>query len=411
MPKVSCTQKLRNQLNLSIEKKNFILLVFLPFLFLLSYIVHSVSKYRRQKSYSTKAMITSNSSINDIDIICIGNIIIGGTGKSPIVRAIAQDFLEKNYIVCIASRGIGKKIKPIYVNNIDCKHINLLSDENKEHYELLNANVKRNKIFYILQNPSRSDSLKYLIQEQKKPNYTNKKFILLLDDGLQHFSCPRDINICVWDATILKESPAFSFPLGPYREGFGKEYFKKLLTTFDYRFWSRSVAINLSVYQSNISDSLKKYNLALTSNDIFISYDLIFYSIDQNDRLKKLNKETVSSQYEINEPIFVISGIANPNNFINDLKYFCNFNNIQSYFLGDHSDLSLPALNYIKRANNLFITLKDYFRWCQHPEFSIILKNKKIVLCSIEVNFYNISGEKIKFVEKLFLEKKVQNNV
>ena len=71
-------------------------------------------------------------------------------GKSPIVQAITKEFLKKNYIVAIASRGMGKNIKPIYVNSFDPSGIEFLSDENREHFELFKPIFYRIKfiIFY-----------------------------------------------------------------------------------------------------------------------------------------------------------------------------------------------------------------------------------------------------------------------
>lgn len=407
MSDASFSQKLRSQLNFPIKQKNVIFKIFLPLLFLFAFIVNIIAKNRRKKSYQNILNIISNAQKTNLDIICIGNIIMGGTGKSPIVQAIAKEFLKKNYIVAIASRGMGKNIKPIYVNSFDPSGIEFLSDENREHFELLKTNILSHQVYYILQNPCRQESLKFFLHEKNSPKFKNQKFILLLDDGLQHFQCPRDLNVCVWDSSLLSQSPMYPFPVGPYREGFGKKEFKQLLLEFDLRFWSRFPVNDIATYSDKVKKSLNAFALEANSTDIFIAYQQAFYQLNSENNLVLLSTDKLKSDIDSNKKAFVVAGIANPQKFITDLKQFLNYENIDFFSLSDHGALNKKALHFMQQAEILFFTLKDYFRWCQHPVFSYIIKNKKTILCSIEVTFYNHKCQNEDIVNKLLLTKKV----
>ena len=147
----SIGQKIRNQLDLPFYKKNIIFWIISPLLIILAIIIHFFSKKRRDISYPNKNILNIKENLNNdyFHIICVGNIIIGGTGKSPVVQKMAQTFLTQGYIVAIASRGIGQNIKNIYVNNLsDINDINHLSDENREHFEILKKHSKKEIFLY-----------------------------------------------------------------------------------------------------------------------------------------------------------------------------------------------------------------------------------------------------------------------
>ncbi|WGL61165.1 tetraacyldisaccharide 4'-kinase [Pigmentibacter sp. JX0631] len=395
----SFSQKLRRQLNLPLQQKNFFFKLLLPILFLISFFIFLEAKRRRKKNYRKKTSVLNNEI--DIKIICIGNILIGGTGKSPIVQEIAKLFLNNNYVVAIASRGIGSNIKSVNVDSKQQKFKDFLSDENREHFEKLMLHKNINKEFYILQNPNRAESLKYFSQQKLKESNSNKKYVFLLDDGLQHFQCPRDINICVWDPKLLLQSPLYVLPIGPYREGFGKNDFQNLLTNFDFRFWSRTSYQNLKNYSKTIKNCIKIFNLKENIQDIIVCSETIFYEISPGNSLKEIDSKAISILSNSYNNISVVTGIANPDRFLLDLKQFFPQKNFKHLSLGDHGNLSKNALDFINNSEFLIFTLKDYYRWCQHLDFAFAIKLKKTILCSIDVSFYNLNLEKEDFFTKL----------
>ena len=405
----SIGQKIRNQLDLPFYKKNIIFWIISPLLIILAIIIHFFSKKRRDISYPNKNILNIKENLNNdyFHIICVGNIIIGGTGKSPVVQKMAQTFLTQGYIVAIASRGIGQNIKNIYVNNLsDINDINHLSDENREHFEILKKHSKKESIFYVLQNKRRLLSLEFLINEIKTKNTLhNLKCIVILDDGLQHFECPRDINICLWSTDILQNSPYFCMPIGPFREGYGKKSFQNLLLSFNYRFWSRTSLINIEIYKQKIKECLNKFSLELSDKDIIVTYLNSYFMLEIKNNSIHIGKEVSIPElnliFESQKSIGFIAGIANPNKLFLDLKNTFKVNKLNSIFLDDHGKLTKKAIELINTSDSIIFTLKDFFRWCQQPVFLNMIKNKNIILCSIEVSFRGLDNEEIDIIKKI----------
>lgn len=118
-------------------------------------------------------------------IICVGNILAGGVGKTPIVRAIANYFSAP-----VVMRGYKQDIKHGRVADEACM---LLSDGLQVH----TGNRKSNFI---------------LLNKQ-----TNETGPIIMDDGFQNSSIYKDISIIVFDESIGLGS-GFLLPAGPLRE-------------------------------------------------------------------------------------------------------------------------------------------------------------------------------------------------
>ena len=117
----------------------------------------------------------------NIKTICIGNIYLGGTGKTPLV-----DFIAKM---------LKKKFKTVIIKKGHPSH----SDEMK----LLKKN---NKVFF---DKDRENSLKKAI---------SKKFELaIFDDGLQDFKLKYDLRIVCFSSLLLAGNQ-LRIPSGPLRE-------------------------------------------------------------------------------------------------------------------------------------------------------------------------------------------------
>jgi tetraacyldisaccharide 4'-kinase len=146
-------------------------------------------------------------------VISIGNISVGGTGKTPVTEFIARYLKKKGCKPVIISRGYkagrrkktGKKLpKPIEVQNLSSygkKLYEVVGDEPALLYSHL-ADIP------ILVDRKRVRAAKYA-EEKLNPD------IILLDDGFQHRYLFRDLDIII----LKKERNRCLLPLGPLREG------------------------------------------------------------------------------------------------------------------------------------------------------------------------------------------------
>ena len=163
-----------------------------PFSLIFSYL----TSRRRRKFLKDK----TKSHKSDTPIIVVGNLTIGGTGKTPLVKHIATELIKRGYKPGIVSRGYGGKFKET-----------LKVDENtsvKETGDEAQILSKLNIPFYIDKNRVRA---------VEKINKNHDCDVIISDDGLQHYKMKRDIEIAVIDGK-RRFGNKLTFPAGPLRE-------------------------------------------------------------------------------------------------------------------------------------------------------------------------------------------------
>lgn len=135
-------------------------------------------------------------------IVVVGNITVGGTGKTPLTLALAQQLQQQGVALAIVSRGYGGKSPqwPLEVRaDTDPR---LCGDE-----ALLYA---RRANCPVVVDPQRTRAVRYL-EEKYQPR------LILSDDGLQHYALQRDVEIVVLDGQRGLGNGAL-LPQGPLRE-------------------------------------------------------------------------------------------------------------------------------------------------------------------------------------------------
>jgi len=254
---------------LYLSQKNFVSFILLP-LTIITFIINYIKKFSTKKKYYLKS-------------ICVGNIYVGGTGKTSLCIAIAK-ILKKKYKTVF--------IKKNYSNQLDEQ--NLL----KNHAKLISGR-------------NRNVSLK--IAEKKGFD------VAILDDGLQDKSIEYDISIACFNSSSGIGN-GYLLPAGPLRENIsilekydavflnGEKKNKKLsliLKKIKSRpkvFEANYVPINLNNFNRNKSflffsgignpdefkRTLKKYKFKLKEEFIFPDHHN--YLDKQIDKIKKLAK-------------------------------------------------------------------------------------------------------------------------
>ncbi|WP_163833920.1 tetraacyldisaccharide 4'-kinase [Spartinivicinus ruber] len=138
-----------------------------------------------------------------VPIIVVGNITVGGTGKTPLVVAIVEQLKEWGYTPGIISRGYGGKVDhyPLFVNS-DSNPM-LAGDEPVMLAQLTEVPV--------MVAPQRVEAAKGLLTQFPETD------IIVADDGLQHYSLGRDIELVVIDGDRGLGN-GYCLPQGPLRE-------------------------------------------------------------------------------------------------------------------------------------------------------------------------------------------------
>ena len=159
-----------------------------------------------------------------VPIIIVGNIRVGGTGKTPIVIALAERLSQLGWKPGIISRGFGSQALSAPQQVQSSSDPSLVGDE-----PVLIAKRTHNQ-FPLWVFPKRKLSIRALLKHSPEVN------VIISDDGLQHQGLTRwpareggrDIEFVVRDAR--GEGNRFLLPAGPLREPATRERDATLLT-------------------------------------------------------------------------------------------------------------------------------------------------------------------------------------
>ena len=122
-------------------------------------------------------------------VVSVGNITVGGTGKTPVTAYIARMLLAQGYRVAVLSRGYGGSLEGQTCVVSDGATIMLAAMECGDEPYLLAATVPG---LMVVIGPDRY-AAGQLAMQQLSPD------IFLLDDGFQHLRLHRDLNILLLD--------------------------------------------------------------------------------------------------------------------------------------------------------------------------------------------------------------------
>lgn len=135
-------------------------------------------------------------------VVIVGNITVGGTGKTPLTLALAQQLQQQGVAVAIVSRGHGGKSSQWPLEVRPDTDPALCGDE-----ALIYA---RRAGCPVVVDPQRARGVQYL-EARHQPR------LILSDDGLQHYALQRDVEIVVVDGQRGIGNGAL-LPQGPLRE-------------------------------------------------------------------------------------------------------------------------------------------------------------------------------------------------
>lgn len=141
-----------------------------------------------------------------IPLIVVGNLTVGGNGKTPLVLAITEHLQNRGFKVGIVTRGYkGQHRRPMRVDSQSDPLI--VGDEPCMIAQKLSCPIVVGK--------NRVEALKYLLSlDPKEPLALD---YIISDDGLQHYALGRSLEIVVIDAK-RQFGNGYCLPAGPLRE-------------------------------------------------------------------------------------------------------------------------------------------------------------------------------------------------
>jgi len=164
------------------------------FIYFLGYSIVKKYKLSKQKRLPSK-------------VVSIGNITTGGTGKTPAVIAFAQEVRKRGLSPVILTRGYKGKAKTPMLVNFPKNYQQTLDEEKDKAF--LSTDMLGDEAFMMSKKlrdvPLVKSPDRYLggqlALERLKGLVPENKIVFILDDGFQHWSLYRDIDIVLVDGT------------------------------------------------------------------------------------------------------------------------------------------------------------------------------------------------------------------
>jgi tetraacyldisaccharide 4'-kinase len=264
----------------------------------------------------------------DLPVIAVGNLSVGGTGKTPQIEYLIRLITEK-YKVATLSRGYKRKSEGFVLANSSSDALQLGDEPFQYHQKFATIQVAVDA--------NRKNGIEQLLTQSNPPE------VILLDDAFQHRKVKAGFYILLTSYGDLY-CDDYMLPTGNLRESrIGVQRADIVIVT--------KCPSNLSLSEQN---KIKK-QLNLSSNQslffTFIEYEDVVFSGD-----KELKVADIIGLEKI-----LLAGIAKPQSFFRHLKQ----ENDVCLTYSDHHHFSESELQEIKiKANHKIIvtTEKDYVR-------------------------------------------------
>ncbi len=257
-------------------------------------------------------------------VIVVGNLSVGGTGKTPLVAHIALLLLSHGYRPGIVSRGYKGAASQWPQTVTPASDPSQVGDE-----PVLLTTLTR---CVVVAGPTRAESAQQLIQQHDCN-------VILSDDGFQHLKLARDINILVFDtANGNGLGNGWCLPSGPLRESA-----------------SARKAAHMQVFHgaTNTPVTADVYSMALLPDKI---YSLKDRTVTPAERLRQ-------------QPLHAIAGIGRPARFFDTLRLMGL--TIIEHAFDDHHPFSAKDLEFGDEYD-LITTEKDAIKLTGIPTTQII---------------------------------------
>ena len=264
----------------------------------------------------------------DLPIIAVGNLSVGGTGKTPQIEYLIR-LLSDKYKVATLSRGYKRESEGFILAQANTT-AKILGDEPFQFFEKF-------KNIQVAVDANRKNGIEQLLSQNSKPE------VILLDDAFQH----------------RKVKAGFYILLTSYRDLFSDDFILPTGNLRECRSGAKRANVVIVTKCPNTLSAEKqneiRNKLKLASNQelyfTFIEYDDFVFGENQ-----KINVHEIQADSKV-----LVAGIAKPQPFF---KFLQNKNDTCLTFPDHHnfSDKDILEIRNLAKNNKIITTEKDYVR-------------------------------------------------
>ncbi|MCB4798854.1 tetraacyldisaccharide 4'-kinase [Neotamlana laminarinivorans] len=271
--------------------------------------------------------IKSSKSYN-LPVICVGNLSVGGTGKSPMIEYLIN-VLKTEFKVATLSRGYKRETDGFQLANSEST-VKTLGDEPFQFFNKFKDDIR------VAVDANRQNGIESLLNLTEAPN------IILLDDAYQHRKVKAGFNILL--TTYYK--PYFNnivLPTGDLREP--KSGAKRADVIVVTKCPEQLLDADKQIFINKIKPTAKQ--------EVFFS-EIVYSDKVYSQNASKLLKELISQKFTL------VTGIANPMPLVNYLNsQHLKFNHLN---YSDHYNFKAEDIIELQKEQLILTTEKDFMR-------------------------------------------------
>jgi tetraacyldisaccharide 4'-kinase len=312
-----------------------------------------------------------------IPTICIGNICVGGSGKTPHIEYLIR-LLKDEFRVCTLSRGYGRKSKG-FVLAKEPVSAALLGDESMQFFQKFPD-------IAVCVDANRREAIRKLKIEA--PNTE----VILLDDAFQHRYVTPGLTVLLTDY-FRPYYTDYLLPVGNLREP------RNAVKRTDIIVVTKCPSMLSPIVKQDILEKIKP-----SQNQT------VYFSYLKHGDLRHLNGSVCDINKDVYNHFVVLAGVYNPyplvdhlRNLTKDIKLF-QFPDHHEFTKSDLKRVRSHFLDYFCNHKYIVTTEKDLMRLKDSPAFSEI-SDLPICYVPIEVEFHkddktSFDTQVLEFVQK-----------
>jgi tetraacyldisaccharide 4'-kinase len=339
---------------------NLLQIVLLPFSWIYRFIT-DIRNWLYKKGYKKSLRFP-------VPVISVGNLTVGGTGKTPHVEYLIR-LLKDNYHIAALSRGYGRKTKGFLLAR-EHTHAGDIGDEPMQFYRKFKGQIQ------VAVGEKRVPAIEQLLSGQPAPE------MIILDDAYQH----RAVR------------PSFSILLSDYNRPFYRDYVLPAGRLRERREGAKRADVILvskcpdgltNAEKETITREIRRYATAATP----VYFTCIHYG-------KPVSFGSIPAAFE--GPVLLVSGLANAQPLEKYVQQTYTLSRHMAF--NDHHTYTEKDIESISRqfeqtqSRNILVTEKDYVKLLHH-NFSPQISRLPIWYLPVEVCF--LFGEGQAFNEKV----------
>lgn len=299
----------------------------------------------------------------NIPLIAIGNLDIGGAGKSPMTEYLIR-FLKEHYRLATLSRGYGRKTKGYRIAAVGSK-AQEIGDEPaqfKQKFPDITVAVCEKRVIGA---------------ERLKADHE----VILLDDAFQHRAIKPGLSILLFDYSRIME-PHWLLPAGNLREGFSGRKRADILVI------GKCPATLPPGMKQDIIQRVKPY-----------SHQQIFFTDIRYENFQNLTGQPIQNKkIDAQTAVFILTGIANPKPLLQEIESYTP--TIIHHNYPDHHQFTLKNISKLAQefkalstTKKLIITTEKDAQRLQDQQLITSLQSLPIMVLPISIHFLDNKGD------------------